>query len=68
MEHTIVSEVEVDQFAAAKMGDFRHPASILARLGIEYEYEVETADGALAIFHRCINVPAALPAYVTARA
>jgi hypothetical protein len=57
--------VKVDQFAAAKAGDFRHPASILARLGIEYEYEVETPDGAVATFYRCINVPAALPVYVT---
>jgi hypothetical protein len=61
-------KIEVDQFAAAKAGDFRHPASILARLGIEYEYEVESVDGAVTIFHRCINVPVALPAYVTAHA
>lgn len=64
MSHEM-TKVEVDQFAAARAGDFRHPASILARLGIEYEYEAE-ADRDVMVFHHCINVPAVLPVYVTA--
>lgn len=61
-----MATIEVDQFQAARAGDFRHPASILARLGIEYEYEGEDARGDVMVFHHCINVPATLPTYVTA--
>ncbi len=62
----MMTTIEVDQFAAARAGDFRHPASILARLGIEYEYEAEADQGDVVVFHHCINIPAALPVYVTA--
>lgn len=62
----VLTKIEVDQFAAARAGDFRHPASILARLGIEYEYEAETEQGDVMVFHHCVNVPVGLPTYVTA--
>lgn len=60
------STILVDHCKAAMAGDFRHPASVMNMLGIDYEYAQDDPRVDVRIFHGCTNVPRGLPSYVRA--
>ena len=58
------ADLRVDQIGAGLSGDHRRPPSIMAGLGIDYEWSESEPTRDCFVFHGCINVPSRLPAYV----